>query len=280
MIFHAGSHPDPECPKKFGHFYFWRIRDTDGSSGIVNVNFATLPDGKVVGEVTKRGSLPVALVVSFDYFTNIVERTILDEKLTRDREEVILRAAQRRFASFGYSKVTMDEIAEDIGMAKASLYYYFPTKEAIFRSVVQHEQKEFLTQANSTLQQKHSADLKLLEYVQLRLKLTERLNNLSHIHQQGWHDVKPIFKDLFATFVQDEIRCVTHILQEGKKTGEFQIEHPQKTALMILHVLQGLHMRFFRGYEQHTVNESDRAMFEQEALHFVNTVLHGILKKK
>ena len=70
---------------------------------------------------------PLDFVVFFDYFTNIVERTIVNEKLTRDKEEVILRSAQRRFASFGYSKVTMDEIAEDIGMAKASLYYYFPT---------------------------------------------------------------------------------------------------------------------------------------------------------
>lgn len=204
----------------------------------------------------------------------------MDEKLTKDKEEVILLAAQRRFASFGYSKVTMDEIAEDIGLAKASLYYYFPTKEAIFRSVVQHEQEEFLTQAKGALQQKHSADLRLLEYVRLRLRLTDRLNNLSHFHQQAWHDVRPIFNDLFAAFVQDEIRCVTHILQEGKKTGEFQIEHPQKTALMILHVLQGLHLRSFRGYHQKGIDDADRALFEQEALCFVNTVLHGILKCK
>ncbi len=216
----------------------------------------------------------------FDYFTNTVERTILNEKLTHDKEEVILRSAQRRFASFGYSKVTMDEIAEDIGMAKASLYYYFPTKEAIFRSVVQHEQEEFLAQANTTLQQKKSACVKLVEYVQFRLKLTERLTNLSQFHQQGWHDVKPIFNDLFATFVQQEIGCVTRILQEGKKTGEFHVEHPQRTASMILHALQGLHLRFFRGYDQHVTIESDREMFEQEALHFVNTVLHGICKSK
>ncbi len=224
--------------------------------------------------------MPLDCKIFFDYFTNIVERTILDEKLTRDREEVILQAAQRRFATFGYSKVTMDEIAEDIGMAKASLYYYFPTKEAIFRSVVQHEQEEFLGQTDTTLQQKKSAEIKLLEYVQLRLKLTERLNNLSHFHQQGWHDVKPIFKDLFATFVEHEIRSLTHILQEGKKTGEFHIEHPQRTALMMLHVLQGLHLRFFRGYDQQSINDSDRAIFEQESLCFVNTMLHGILKSK
>ena len=193
--------------------------------------------------------------------------------------EVILRAAQLRFASFGYSKVTMDEIAEDIGMAKASLYYYFPTKEAIFRSVVQHEHGEFMQRTSAVFQQKLSAGEKLIQYVQLRLKLTERLNNLSHFRQQSWHDVKPIFKGLFATFTETEARCVSHILQEGKKSGEFQVEHPQKTALLILHVLQGLHIRFVRRIDGNGEVEVDRSAFEQEAMHFMNTLLQGLLRR-
>jgi AcrR family transcriptional regulator len=173
----------------------------------------------------------------------------------------------------------MDEIAEDIGMAKASLYYYFPTKEAIFRSVVQHEQEEFLARAKEVLAHNGSAGNKMIDYVQLRMKLTERLSNLSQIHQQGWHDVRPIFNELFKTFVQHELHYVTQILQEGRKSGEFHLEEPKKIASMILHVLQGLHLRFFRGYDQQTINESDHELFEHETLLFVNTILHGICKK-
>ena len=125
----------------------------------------------------------------------------MDKKLSKDKEELILDAAQHRFASYGYSKVTMDEIAEDIGMAKASLYYYFPTKEAIFRSVVQHEQEEFLSHIQTVLEDEYSASQKFLEYIRLRIKLTEQLNNLSPMHQQGWNEVRPIFKDLFADFI-------------------------------------------------------------------------------
>jgi TetR/AcrR family transcriptional regulator len=203
----------------------------------------------------------------------------MGNKLSRDKEELILQAAQRRFATYSYSKVTMDEIAEDIGMAKASLYYYFPTKEAIFRSVVQHEQEEFLVQAKEVLAHSGSACNKMVEYVQLRMKLTERLSNLSQIHQQAWHEVKPILKELFAPFIQQELLRITQVLQEGKKAGEFQVEHPQKTAAMVLHVLQGLHLCFFRGYDQRAINESDRELFEHETLLFVNTILHGLCKK-
>jgi TetR/AcrR family transcriptional regulator len=205
---------------------------------------------------------------------------IMDKKLSKDKEELILDAAQHRFAAYGYSKVTMDEIAEDIGMAKASLYYYFPTKEAIFRSVVQHEQEEFLSHIQTVLEDKLSAGQKFLEYIRLRIKLTEQLNNLSPMHQQGWNEVRPIFKDLFAGFIQQELRRITQILHEGKKNNEFRFDHPQKIASMILHILQGLHLRFFRGYDQHAISESDRMTYEHETLLFAETILLGIDKNK
>ena len=220
------------------------------------------------------------LFVSFDCLTHIVERTIVDEKLTRDKEELILQAAQHRFAAYGYSKVTMDEIAEDIGMAKASLYYYFPTKETIFRSVVQHEQEEFLSHIQTVIEDKLSASQKFLEYIRLRIKLTEQLTNLSHFHKQGWSEVKPIFADLFTDFIQQELRQITHILQEGKKSNEFRLDHPQKIASMIMHILQGLHLRFFRGYEHQAINDSDRLTYEHDTLLFAETILHGISRKQ
>ncbi|MCX6122097.1 MAG: TetR/AcrR family transcriptional regulator [Ignavibacteriales bacterium] len=199
--------------------------------------------------------------------------------LSRDKEKLILDAAQHRFASYGYSKVTMDEIAEDVGMAKASLYYYFPTKEAIFRSVIQHEQVEFLSCIKTVIEGSLSAGQKFLEYIQLRIKLTEQLSNLSHFHKQGWNDVKSIFKDLFTEFLQQELQQIAHILQEGKKNHEFRLDHPQKTASMILHILQGLHLRFFRGYDHQAIVESDRVSYEQETLLFAETILHGISSK-
>ena len=38
------------------------------------------------------------------------------------KEKAILEAARKRFAYFGFSKITMDEIASDVALGKASLY--------------------------------------------------------------------------------------------------------------------------------------------------------------
>ncbi len=54
----------------------------------------------------------------------------------------ILRAARDRFFKFGFSKVTMDELAQDLGMSKKTLYKFFPSKSDLLRQVMAAMQNE------------------------------------------------------------------------------------------------------------------------------------------
>ena len=65
------------------------------------------------------------------------------EENIKGKEFLIIEAARKRFAHYGFTKVTMDEIASDVEMGKASLYYYFPTKEELFNSFLVQEMNEF-----------------------------------------------------------------------------------------------------------------------------------------
>lgn len=47
--------------------------------------------------------------------------------------ERIIRAARNRFLTLGFSKVTMDELAFDLGMSKRTLYRHFPGKRELLR---------------------------------------------------------------------------------------------------------------------------------------------------
>lgn len=60
------------------------------------------------------------------------------------KKEKILEAAHHRFLHFGYSKTTMNEIASDISMSKALLYYYFPDKSQLYVAVMQRVADEYL----------------------------------------------------------------------------------------------------------------------------------------
>lgn len=50
----------------------------------------------------------------------------------RETRLLILERAQHRFACEGFRSVSMDRIAEDVRLSKATLYQYFESKEAIF----------------------------------------------------------------------------------------------------------------------------------------------------
>src|SRR5688572_22093588 len=52
------------------------------------------------------------------------------------KQEAIIEVAIKRFAHFGVAKTTMAEIAADLSLSKASLYYYFPDKLNLYAAVL------------------------------------------------------------------------------------------------------------------------------------------------
>lgn len=53
------------------------------------------------------------------------------QKVHLAREEAIVSAVKRLLAEKGYEQMTVDEVAAEVGIAKASLYKHFASKEAL-----------------------------------------------------------------------------------------------------------------------------------------------------
>lgn len=60
-----------------------------------------------------------------------VPKLSFKEKQLIVRESAILDAVHLLLAKKGYELMTMDEVANEVGIAKASLYKHFPSKEAL-----------------------------------------------------------------------------------------------------------------------------------------------------
>ena len=58
-------------------------------------------------------------------------RLSFKEQVLRIREDAILTSVNRLLADKGFDLMTVDEVAADVGIAKASLYKHFPSKEAL-----------------------------------------------------------------------------------------------------------------------------------------------------
>ena len=55
---------------------------------------------------------------------------------SRDTKAAIHRAAVDLFSSQGYDKTSLREIAEQVGITKASLYYHYSSKQELLRAIV------------------------------------------------------------------------------------------------------------------------------------------------
>ena len=60
----------------------------------------------------------------------------LKKKEKEMKRNYIMGSAQKLFASKDYDEVSMNSIAKEVGVNKATLYYYFKNKEALYFAIV------------------------------------------------------------------------------------------------------------------------------------------------
>lgn len=194
----------------------------------------------------------------------------------KEKEKIITQAARKRFAHYGFSKVTMDEIAGDVEMGKASLYYYFPTKEDLFRSVITEEQNEFVNKIENILKEDIPASKKLHMYVEQRLQYFQILLNLGTLNVHTFVETKSLFKKLSLDFEGQELKLIGRIIDEGKKKKEFNNSLPDQTPSVFIHILQGLRLRIIRLITEKRLEQEVYEELKEEMIIMTDVFLHGI----
>ncbi len=191
------------------------------------------------------------------------------------KENEILEAARNRFAHYGFSKVTMEEIASDVGMGKASLYYYFPTKEDLFKSVI-IKNRICLRKKLRSFSAENISRNKLRNYVKKRLEFFHELVNLSTLNVNTFVDIKLMFKELFEDFEKKELQLLQRILDEGKMNGEFESRLRHETTIAFLHLLQGLRLRMIKFIKDNRMEKENYDELSVEMSVFVEIFIKGI----
>lgn len=62
----------------------------------------------------------------------------MEQTSTDPKQQAILEAAWHAFATYGFRKTSMDDIAQRAGMSRPALYQHYKNKNDIFRSLAQH----------------------------------------------------------------------------------------------------------------------------------------------
>ncbi len=62
----------------------------------------------------------------------------------QDKERAILQVAEAQFARHGFEGVSLEGIAAAMGLSRHNLLYYFPSKEALYRRVIDEVMTQWL----------------------------------------------------------------------------------------------------------------------------------------
>ena len=194
----------------------------------------------------------------------------------------ILEAAQKRFGHYGLSKTTMNDIADDIAMSKASLYYYFKDKESIFIAVAEKEQKYFIQEMKKIIDTSFKTEYMLLGYVDLRIKLLKNLLTLGKFSTGNYLEVKPLLNSLMQKFRKEEMNMIAGIIQIGIERKEFYVENIKINAEFFIDTLRGLRQAAFSGLTEsglHALPPKEDQKLKQQTLLLIGFFIKGISNK-
>ena len=155
-------------------------------------------------ELTRAGETPVAMRRK--------------EHIRSAAEADILAAAESVFARAGFSGATMAEIAEAAGLPKANLHYYFRTKAALYRAVLNHTLSLWLAETDGIRVDAKPADA-LGNYIRAKMRLTATHRDASRVFaNEMLHGAPHIGKYLrteLKALVDEKSRVIDHWSRQG-----------------------------------------------------------------
>lgn len=140
-------------------------------------------------------------------------------QIRQANETLILAAAERVFAGAGFGGATMAAIAEQAGLPKANLHYYFGSKNELYRTVLAETLKDWLEPMHVITPE---ADPKtaIEAYIRAKMALSIARPHASRVFANELLHGALIIKTLLVTelrnLVQAKADVITHWIQTGQ----------------------------------------------------------------
>jgi AcrR family transcriptional regulator len=144
---------------------------------------------------------------------------------TRDpRRQAILDAALGQFMRYGFRRTSMEDIARETGVSRASLYQHFRNKEEIFRSLAERLHEQTLESVEAALK----AEGRLSDRV--RGALEGKLVRFLDVVAESPHGAELVDEsgrlcgDLAAATEERFQRLLGDALRDGARDGEIDLQ--------------------------------------------------------
>lgn len=164
------------------------------------------------------------------------------------RERDVLEAAARVFAERGFHRTRLSDVAAELGLDRASLYYYVDSKEDLFERVAQEVAEGSVSAQEEIARQPTSAPERLTAL--MAQLMSDFWENYPALYAYIQEDVRNLAgstsrNERMATMQVRSHAALKAIISEGQEAGELRTDLPASMlANAILEMLNAIYRWF------------------------------------
>lgn len=193
----------------------------------------------------------------------------LKEDLTRKR---IIETATKQFLEYGYKKVTMDEIADILGMSKKTLYQFFPSKYELLNAVADEKVSHINHYVNQIIE---SREMNFIDKVHAIIKCVS--NEHHQMRPAALLDIQKSVPEVWKKImdIQKEQISIkfTQLMEIGKQQGYIRTDIPSE---IITTIYSSAILTMHNPEVYNTLNRTPSECFQ----YAVKIIYEGILTEK
>jgi len=186
-----------------------------------------------------------------------------------ETREAIIQIARNIFGKYGFQKTSMNQIANANRKGKSSLYYYFNSKEDVFKAVLEQETSMLRGEIMASIAEYNDPKDKLKAYINIRMNAFEKLLNLYDAIKNEYLSHLPFIENARKSHDESEISTIKSILDDGITRGYFSIPDTAIASLAIVTAMKGLEYPFF-------VSKDNPDVVDHQIEALLNILFYGI----
>ena len=137
--------------------------------------------------------------------------------------EIILDAADRLLARYGYKKMTMDDLAQEVGIGKGTIYLHFRSKQEIVLSHVDRIVERVLERLKALGESDADPAAKLREMLVARVMLRfDSVQQYSESISEVLRDLRSALLERRERYFEREAEMIALVLKEGQRARAFR----------------------------------------------------------
>jgi AcrR family transcriptional regulator len=159
------------------------------------------------------------------------------ETQPKPRKEEILDVATRQFAERGYEGTSMNDVAEAVGVRKASLFYHFETKEALYEAVLDRLIATIATPLSAAYEAEGTWEERLVNAADTVTSVLASHPYAAKLLLREALDWGPVVRGELSGHVVAVLEMTAAFIRAGQEVGVFAKADPRQTVVTLI----GLH---------------------------------------